>query len=163
MINDEHLLLNNVLLFEEGHLRRTRHILTVYALCQYIAGMEALPQEAQQIVRAAAILHDIAIKPCKEKYGTATQLQQQREAPALVHRFLKECGYLPSYQDRIEILVLTHHDYSPDLGEDHQILIEADLIAGCYEAESPQSQFSAVLPYFQTAAGLSLLHSYLKK
>lgn len=62
MINDETHLLYNAMCYEEGHSRRTQHILKVYALAKLLGEQEKLPVEEQQILQAAAILHDIAIK-----------------------------------------------------------------------------------------------------
>ena len=90
---DETKLLCDALLFEHGHARRTQHILKVYALAKLIGEAQRLPAWEQRIVQAAAILHDIAIGPCKQKYGEATQDKQRREAPALVRRFLRAAGY----------------------------------------------------------------------
>ena len=62
MINNECKLLTDALCYEQGHSRRTQHILKVYALTKLIAESEFFSFEQEQIVRAAAILHDIAIK-----------------------------------------------------------------------------------------------------
>ena len=61
-------LLYDALLYEDGHLRRTQHILKVYGLAKILGELENLPTHEQENLRAAAILHDIAIKFCKEKY-----------------------------------------------------------------------------------------------
>ena len=71
MAHDETRLLIDALLFENGHLRRTQHILKVYALTKAIGQAQRLSAQEQRIVQAAAILHDIAIGPCKAKYGDA--------------------------------------------------------------------------------------------
>lgn len=111
MINDETHLLYNAMCYEEGHSRRTQHILKVYALAKLLGEQEKLPVEEQQILQAAAILHDIAIKYCKEHYnGDASQDNQKQAVPLLVTRFLKEANYLPSYIPRIIDLVICHHD-----------------------------------------------------
>ena len=62
MINNEANLLYSVLLYEEGHVRRTQHILKVYSLSKLLGERENIPEEEQTILQAAAILHDIAIK-----------------------------------------------------------------------------------------------------
>ena len=66
MINNEPNLLRRVLCYEQGHVRRTQHILKVFALAKLFGEQEKLSVEEQQILQAAAILHDIAIKYCKE-------------------------------------------------------------------------------------------------
>ena len=88
MINNENLLLKNALIYENGHKRRTQHILKVYALSSCIATSENLTEEQLTVIKAATILHDIAIKSCKEKYGNAEQSLQQKEALNIVPTML---------------------------------------------------------------------------
>lgn len=53
-------LLYDALLYENGHLRRTQHILKVYGLAKMLGELENLPTHEQENLRAAAILHDIS-------------------------------------------------------------------------------------------------------
>mgnify|MGYP002441563329 CR=1 FL=1 len=69
MRNHESELLYHALCYEEGHPRRTQHILKVYTLAKLLGEKEALSEKDRQILQAAAILHDIAIKYCKEHYA----------------------------------------------------------------------------------------------
>lgn len=73
-------LLYDALLYENGHLRRTQHILKVYGLAKMLGELENLPTHEQENLRAAAILHDIAIKFCKEKYDDGCPANQRKEA-----------------------------------------------------------------------------------
>lgn len=85
MLNNEAQLLYRALCYEAGHSRRTQHILKVFALSKLLGETEKLSVEEQQILQAAAILHDIAIKYCKEHFdGDASQARQKQEAPHLV-------------------------------------------------------------------------------
>ena len=112
MINNETHLLYSVLCYEEGHCRRTQHILKVYALAKLFGEQEKISVEDQQILQAAAILHDVAIKYCKEHYnGDASQNNQKQVVSILVTRFLESANYLPSYVPKIIELVNCHHDY----------------------------------------------------
>lgn len=154
---DETRLLTDALLFEHGHPRRTQHILKVYALTRVIGTAQRLSEREQRIVQAAAILHDIAIGPCKEKYGEATQEQQQKEAPAIVERLLARAEYDPADWPRILYLVRMHHRYDCVDGMDYQTLIEADLIVNAYESQDPKEKAHAVRPIFRTATGRALL------
>ena len=86
-------LLYDALLYENGHLRRTQHILKVYGLAKMLGELENLPTHEQENLRAAAILHDIAIKFCKEKYDDGCPANQRKEVPALARKFLTACGY----------------------------------------------------------------------
>ena len=94
-------LLYDALLYENGHLRRTQHILKVYGLAKMLGELENLPTHEQENLRAAAILHDIAIKFCKEKYDDGCPANQRKEAPALARKFLTACGYAEEDLPRI--------------------------------------------------------------
>jgi len=159
MINNESRLLYKALCFEEGHERRTQHILKVYALAKMFGEMENLPFEEQEILRAAAILHDIAIKFCKEKYnGECTQDLQKIEAPKLVKEFLKDANYNLDYYGRIIELVVKHHDYDITKSNMLQLLMEADLIINCYESSPDEQRLSKLTKVFKTEAGKKLLN-----
>ena len=133
MRNHESELLYHALCYEEGHPRRTQHILKVYTLAKLLGEKEALSEKDRQILQAAAILHDIAIKYCKEHYaGDACQANQQREAPHLMCNFLDQAEYPAEYLPRILELVLLHHDYTDQPDPLLRLLIEADLIVNCY-------------------------------
>ena len=72
-MNKESKLMLSALNFEEGHNRRSNHILKVYALAKTIGDCEGLSEKEKLVLHASAILHDIGIKICKEKYGDASQ------------------------------------------------------------------------------------------
>lgn len=163
MLPDESRLLLDALTYENGHLRRTQHILNVYALAKLLGEQEGLSAHEQQTLRAAAILHDIAIKRCKEKYGDGCPENQRKEAPQMVREFLTACGYPETDVPRITELVVLHHCYDHIDGMDFQLLVEADLIAACFEAASPAERAAAVCPLFKSKAGLQLLSAWLKK
>ena len=163
MINHEAHLMNQVLRYEAGHPRRTQHVLKVYALAKLLGEQEQLSVENQQILQAAAILHDIAIKYCKEHYnGDASQNHQQRESPHRVQRFLSEANYLPAYIPQITELVLHHHVYELTKSQLLQLLMEADLIVNCYESELRPEKAESIQQIFQTATGKELLELCLK-
>lgn len=158
MINNETQLLRNVLCYEQGHPRRTQHILKVYALAKLFGEQEKISAEDQQILQAAAILHDIAIRYCKESYGgDAGQENQKRAAPQLVSRFLNAASYLPSYVPRIIDLVVHHHDYDKPKSQLLQLLMEADLIVNCYESRPDREKAARIRKLFQTEGGRELL------
>lgn len=156
-------LLYDALLYEDGHLRRTQHILKVYSLAKLLGELENLPPHEQENLRAAAILHDIAIKFCKEKYGDGCPANQRKEAPALAREFLTACGYAEEDFPRIIEMIVLHHCYDRIDGKDLQLLIEADLIAGCTEENDPSAHAKAVRRLFKTASGLALLDTFIKE
>ena len=135
-------LLYDALLYENGHLRRTQHILKVYSL---------------------AILHDIAIKFCKEKYDDGCPANQRKEAPALARKFLTACGYAEEDLPRITKMIVLHHCYDKIDGKDLQLLVEADLIAGCTEEDDPSAHAKAVRRLFKSSSGLALLDMFIKE
>ena len=161
MAHYETRLLIDALLFENGHLRRTQHILNVYALTKAIGQAQRLSAQEQRIVQAAAILHDIAIGPCKAKYGDAEPQHQQQIAAPLVWQFLDRAGYAECDWTRIVELVEKHHEYDEIDGPDFQTLVEADLIANVYESEDACAKAKEVQPLFQTATGKALLSAII--
>ena len=160
-MNQESILLQNALRYEAGHNQRTQHILKVYALTQLIGEAMGLSAHERQIVRAAAILHDIAIKYCKEHFdGDASQQNQRRAAPKLVHEFLQQAGYPMEDEPEIVALVEQHHDYDRPHSPMLQALIEADLIINCYESAPNEAQRVRICSYFVSDFGRELFDLY---
>ena len=143
--------------YEKGHSRRSRHILSVLGLCEVIADGESLSQEAREIIFAAAILHDIPIRYCKEAYGDACQENQRREAGKLVPEFLQKAGYPPEAAEKVLPLVLGHHCYEETIDSLLQILMEADLLINFLEGEPVSPDFAR--RFFKTKAGKELLEA----
>lgn len=145
------------LCYEHGHNRRTQHILKVYALAKLLGEQENLSSEEQQILQAAAILHDIAIKYCKENFnGNASQENQKKVAPFLVRNFLLKADYSPSFIPIVTELVQKHHDYSCFRDKLLQILMEADLIINYYETPPDHEKIAQIESIIQTAWGKEL-------
>lgn len=158
MATSESALLFHALCYEQGHERRTGHILKVYALAKLLGEMAGLDDAQRQILQAAAILHDIPIRYCKEHCGgDACQQNQQREAPHLVDRFLQQAGYCPENIPAVLELVLHHHDYKSPRSRLLQLLIEADLIVNCYETRPDLEQQQNIRALFETDCGKQLL------
>ena len=162
MLNNEPKLLKDVLLYENGHIRRTKHILMVHSLTKSIGSEEGLTLEQQQIVQSAAILHDIAIKKCKRKYNDASIEKQKLECIPVAKKFLKACNYVPSYTEKILNLIYHHHDYGAYKGIEHQVLIEADLIVNCLENRNHKEKAADVAVHFHTRTGKELLHKLME-
>ena len=142
LMGNESELLYGVLCYERGHKRRTEHILKVYALAKLLGERENVSPEEREILQAAAILHDIAIGYCKERYnGDACQANQKKEAPGLVEKFLREAQYEASAFPQIVDLVLRHHGYDEPREKLLQLLIEADLLVNCYETPRSAGSF----------------------
>lgn len=154
----EQALLLDALLYEDGHQRRTEHILKVYGLAKLLAEAESLPREERAVLQAAAILHDIPIKYCKEHCGgDACQENQRRQAPRLVAEFMAKAGYPPQLVSRVLALVEHHHDYGSVGSSLLGLLMEADVLVNCYEETLPPEQVERL---FHTEAGRRLLAAY---
>lgn len=161
MINDESHLLETALLYEQGHIRRTEHILKVYTLSKLLGEKENLTKDDQIVLHAAAILHDIAIGYCKKHYnGDASQENQQKAAPHLVAQFLTAANYQPCYFLQITDLVLHHHDYKSPRNSLMQILIEADIIINCYENQTSGEKLEYYQSLFCSDLGKQLFTLY---
>lgn len=158
-MNNEAKLLMEALCYEKGHKRRSEHILKVFALAKTLGDLENINDEEKIILNAAAILHDIAIKHCKEKYaGDACLKNQQKEASWLVEKFLHDANYEKKYYKQIIELVKLHHDYEIEHSKLLQLLIEADLIVNCYE--SSLENIDNIEPIFKNQSSKKLLSVY---
>lgn len=150
-------LLAHVILYEQGHKRRVQHVLKVYALVLLLEKQENLNLDEQIILHAAAIVHDLAIKYCKEHFnGDACQDNQKKVAPELVTKFLKEANYDKKYIEPVIELVLNHHDYDHPRNCLLQLLIEADLIINSYETSLNEKSIARFKNIFVTALGKEL-------
>lgn len=163
MKNNETALLHHALLYEQGHIRRTEHILKVYALAKLLGEKQNISPEEKIILHASAIVHDIAIKYCKEHFqGDASQPKQQEVAPKMVQHFLKQANYDACYFQPVTDLVLHHHDYHAIHDHLLQLLIEADIIINCYENQWSGDILQKNLPLFSTDTGKELFSIYMK-
>lgn len=153
----ENRLLALALTYEQGHSRRSRHILSVLRLTQLIADGEEVKGEEREALLAAAILHDIPIRYCKEAYGDACQENQRREAVRMVPEFLQKAGYPPQTAQQVLPLVLGHHRYEETPGPLLQILMEADLLVNLLEGEPVSAKFAR--GFFKTQEGKVLLEA----
>lgn len=132
---------------------RIQHLTKVHAYCRIIAESENLPPDQREILETAALVHDIAIPLCLEKYGADTGPLQEQEGPALAQAMLAPLGYDQALIDRVCWLVAHHHTYRIE-AIDHQILVEADFIVNAYEGHHTESARRATLEnIFETTTG----------
>ena len=61
---------------------RIQHFLKVHSFAKTIAVSEHLDEKTLFITEAAAIVHDIGIRLCLEKYGDGNGKLQEKEGPA---------------------------------------------------------------------------------
>lgn len=112
-----------------------------------------------EILRTAAVLHDIGIHAAEEKYGNCSGKYQEIEGPAPAREILSRLTTDKELIDRVCFLIAHHHTYSGVNGSDWQILLEADFIVNAYE---DALQADAIRHFrdniFKTQSGLSLLN-----
>ena len=150
-----------MVLFDKGDARRIQHFLKVYMFAALIGKMEGLPQEQQEILEIAAILHDIGIIPAEKKYGTSNGKLQEQEGPAYARALLQEAGgYQPELIDRVCFLIAHHHTYEGVDGPDWQILLEADFLVNSFEKNMPEEAIKKMRSrVFKTGSGIAMLNN----
>lgn len=67
--------------YDGGDPARIQHFIKVYTFAVMIGEGEQLPEETMEILRAAALVHDIGIKVAEEKYGSSDGKLQEKEGP----------------------------------------------------------------------------------
>ena len=60
-------------------------------------------------------------------------------------------------------MIVLHHFYDKIDGKDLQLLVEADLIAGCTEEDDSSAHAKAVRRLFKSSSGLALLDTFIKE
>lgn len=137
-----------------GDPRRVHHFLKVYAFAKAIGQAEGLPPDEQQTLEAAALVHDIGIRPSEEKYGSSAGKYQEQEGPEPARQMLSGLGVPPEHIERVCFLVAHHHTYDKVDGLDYRILLEADFLVNAYEdGLSKEALRTAEQKLFRTATG----------
>lgn len=140
--------------FDEGSAQRIQHFLKVYELCRTIGLCEKLDARTQETLEAAALVHDIGIRPSLTVYGDDSGPHQEELGPAEALKMLGRLGYDDETISRVCWLVGHHHTYDPVDGIDHQILIEADFLVNLFENNRPAETIrSAYERIFRTETG----------
>ena len=153
---------------DAGDPKRIQHFLKVQSFADYIASREKVPAEPAFLMEVAAILHDIGIHACEEKYHSTAGHYQELEGPPIARSILEEIGGFTDAQiERVLFLISHHHTYDPEQidGIDYQILIEADFLVNLYEDGATEAAIAnAREKVFKTNTGISLLeHLFLAK
>ena len=148
----------------DGNLHDINHLLKVYSYARTIGVAEGLPAEAETILEAAALLHDIACPLCRIKYGSTDGTYQEQEGGPLARAFLQDSGLSPEAIDRVVWLVSHHHTPSAGEDPDFRILLEADYLVNADESGwSREAVRHARESLFRTETGRALLDAiYLR-
>lgn len=143
--------------YDRANPKRIQHLLKVHSFARLIGLKEGLDGDAQFILEAAALTHDIGIKPAEEKYGSHSGKLQEQEGPAPARRMLEALCFAPAVTERVCWLVAHHHTYQNVEGLDHRILLEADALVNLYEdGETKQTIEASIRQVFRTEAGTAL-------
>ncbi len=153
-------IIDKMIKYFQGDVKRINHALKVYGLAKSIAENEGISEEDLQILEVAAVLHDIGIKISEQKYNSAAGKYQELEGPPVAIKFLKELDLRESFIDRVCYLIGHHHTYSKIEGMDFQILVEADFLVNIFEDNIAEKQINSVREnYFRTSVGKYYLDS----
>lgn len=140
-----------------GDPKRIQHFIKVHSFAKLIGKMERLDSGVLEILEVAAVVHDIGIRFCEEKYGKCNGKLQEQEGPALARALLKKIGYNQNIIDRVCYLVGHHHTYEGIDGQDYQILVEADFLVNLYEEGNSKAAIEEVeTKIFKTISGKNI-------
>lgn len=147
-------LIDEMIAYDKGDSRRIQHFMKVHDFARTIGQLEGLDEQTLYILESAAVVHDIGIHVCEEKYGSCEGKLQEKEGPALAKEMLERLGYEQEVINRICYLVGHHHTYTNIDGADYQILVEADFLVNMYEdGVSPDAVRKAYQNIFKTESG----------
>lgn len=143
--------------FYKGNPWRLQHFVKVHSFAKLIAEQEQLDEKLRYTLEAAALVHDIGIKPAEEKYGSSAGPLQEKEGPPVAEAMLKELGFEQDVIDRVSYLVGHHHTYTNIDGMDYQILVEADFLVNYYEDKMEKETIrKSIAKMFKTRTGTEI-------
>ena len=147
-------LIREMIRFYAGDPARIQHFLKVHSFARLIGQCAGLDAETLLTLEAAAVVHDIGIKPAEQKYGSAAGSLQEQEGPPLAEELLTQLGFDAARTARVAYLVGHHRTYSSIDGADYQILVEADFLVNHFEGNSSPAAIGATLhTIFRTQTG----------
>lgn len=152
-----HQLTQAMISYDVGDPKRIQHFLKVHSFAKLIGEKEHLDEQELFILETAALIHDIGIRPAKEKYGSSEGKLQEKEGVAPAKEMLSALAFTPEVIDRVCYLVAHHHTYDQVDGPDYRILLEADALVNLYEDQVPPSAVEASLErVFRTKSGIDI-------
>ena len=95
--------------YNSGDPKRIQHLIKVHSFARLIGLSENLESDTQFILEAAAIVHDIGIKPAEDKYGYCNGKLQEQEGPEPAEKLPRSLGFRASVVGRVCYLVGHHH------------------------------------------------------
>lgn len=104
--------------------RRIEHALGVLGCAERI--MERRPECDEEVVIAAALLHDVGIRVAEERYGHATGRTQEEYGPPVAGELLASIGFPPDRTEIVMDIIGNHHSPSRYDYPELDVLKEAD-------------------------------------
>lgn len=148
-------IISRMVVFHGRDIARINHFFAVHGFARAIGGCEGLTTEQMFILEAAAILHDIGIKPSEEKYNSSAPRYQEAEGPPATRQLLAGMDISSARLDRICHLIGNHHSYDKIDDVVFRILVEADFLVNIGSGEfKPLPEIRN--RHFQTASGKKL-------
>ncbi len=124
--------------FFEDDLRRIEHALKVLKYAEHEAsGRKDCDRE---IILAAAILHDVGIKPSEEKLGYNNGKTQEELGPPEAEKILKSIGFPEDKIGKVKEIIGNHHTPSKYDYPELAVLKKADQIVNSRES-ADQNEF----------------------
>ena len=127
--------------YDAGDAKRIQHFIKVYAYSRLLGRREGLDEHTQNVLEAAAVLHDIGIHEAERKHGSSGGHWQEMEGPAVAAPMLRQCGADERESERVQWLIAHHHTYTAGEEKDFRILLEADFLVNAYEDGMTAEQF----------------------
>lgn len=155
-------LLWRTLEFFAGMPRQSQHLLKVRDYMVLIGRGEGADAQTLEEMEAAAIVHDVGIKPALARYGRYNGKTQEELGPDEARTLMS--GWPEDTVERVCWLVAHHHTYDVFDGElpgerrlDYQALLEADFLVNLYEDDAaPDAVRAALENIFATETGKRL-------
>ena len=159
MIKEE--LITKMTELNAGDPKQIQHLIKVYEFAHTIGVKECIDQGTLHILDIASIMHDIGIKPAREKYGNSNGKLQEQEGPAYAKIMLGEFKDISDEEiNRVCYLIAHHHTYEEIDGIDYQILLEADFLVNAFEDRLEKEEISHFRnKIFKTKTGIYLLNT----
>lgn len=160
MMNLVSSVINKMILYFAGDVRRINHAMKVHDFAKTIGELEDIGDDKLLVLEVAAVLHDIGIKESERKYNSSAGNYQEIEGPAVAMDILKEFNLHKDFVDRACYLIGHHHTYTKIDDVDYQILIEADFIVNIFEDSIAKEKVEIIEnKYFKTKTGIAFIDS----
>ena len=122
--------------FYAGDPRHIQHFVKVHSFARLIGEKEGLDEKTQLILEAAALVHDIGIRPAQEKYGSSNGKLQEKEGPACAEAMLEELGFeVEEFGENTLLLRQIPMDLGPEAAAEALETRAGDLLNGRRESK----------------------------